>query len=100
MRRRKIFKALWKPQLYLGCERIPFVMAIMCSGIITMAGQTWPVKVAGVAFGVFLILVMRKINKNEPLAFLILIRYISHQKYYLSCAKYPSKPYKPQNLDL
>ena len=65
-----------------------------------MSGETWPVRLAGIVFGVVLIILMRRINKKEPLAFMILARYIAHQKYYLSCARYPSRQHKPNNLDL
>ena len=100
MRKRQILKALWKPQLLMGCERIPFIIILGCSGIIAMSGEGWWVRGSGVAFGVVIIILMRRINKNEPLAFKILARYAALQKYYLSCALYPSKPVKPNNRDL
>lgn len=100
MRKRQILKGLYKPQLLMGCERIPFIAVIGCSGIIIMSGQTWTVRGIGALFGVIVIIAMRKINKKEPLAFKIAARFAALQKYYLSCAIFPSKPHKPNNLDL
>lgn len=99
MRRRALPKALWKPQLLMGCEKIPWIIAAVCSGLIVMAAGTWMIRVAGLVFGITLILVIRLINKNEPWAFLIGSRYGVFQKFYLNVAKYPSKPYRPNNID-
>jgi type IV secretory pathway TrbD component len=92
-------KALWKPQLLMGCERIPWIMAAMISGVIIMAAQTWALRISGLVFGLLLIFLIRMINKKEPFAFKIAFRYGVFQKYYLNVAKYPSISYRLNNLD-
>lgn len=90
MEGRLILKALWKPQLYAGVELIPLVFIFFISGEIVMTAASIYLKLAGALFGLTLYVVLRKINKNEPYQFSILIRYISYQKFYLNIAKHGS----------
>ncbi|MCC2645746.1 MAG: hypothetical protein K0R94_1524 [Burkholderiales bacterium] len=99
MRRRALPKALWKPQLLMGCEKIPWIIAALCSGLIVMAAGTLVIRICGLIFGIALIIVIRLINRNEPWAFQIGSRYGLLQKFYLNVAKYPSAPYRPNNID-
>ncbi len=99
MRKRALPKSLWQPKLYWGCELIPWVFAAMTSGIIFMAAQTWFIRIAALVFGLLLMWIIRLINKKEPWAFKIISRYTVFQKYYLNIAKFPSRPYRPNNVD-
>ena len=100
MRRRQLLKSLWQPQLLMGCERMPWIIVAMCSGVIAMAASWWLIRVLGILFGIIVIFIRRSINKDEPLAFKIGIRYITHQKFYLNVARHPSRPYAVKNIDI
>lgn len=97
MREREIFRSLWKPQLYAGVELIPLMFILFISGEIVMNAMSLYLKLAGGVFGFLLYFIMRRINKNEPYQFSILIRYISYQSFYLNIAKFGSKSKKIHN---
>ena len=97
MRRTPLYRAAWKPTMLVGCERVPFVLVAIVSGILVMEGGFW-IKVIGAAFFVIGVGIMALINSKEPFAFAIGWRYLFYQDYYASHALYPGKPDRPNNF--
>jgi len=89
MERISLDRSLWKPVLFMGCERVPFLIVAVTSGLLIMEGSLW-VKIAGVIYFVIMVAVIAFLNANEPSLFTILWRYLwQYQNFYPSNALYP-----------
>lgn len=87
-----IHKSLYRPVLFVGCERIPFVIVTSIDGVVLMSYQS--IMVALIVFASYLILIglIRRVNVSDPQFFLCLYRYIRHyQDYYPANEFYPGK---------
>ncbi len=92
-----IYKSLYRPILFVGCERLPFTVITTLGGVIIMAHQS--IIVASIVFLCYLILVtlIRRINLVDPQFFRCLYRYTRYyQDYYPANEFYPGKPDSPQ----
>ena len=93
MRTTSINKSLYKPILFVGCERLPFTLIILIGGVVIMAYQSLIVCAAVLVFYFMGISLIRKVNKDDPQYFRCLWRYIQfYQDYYPANAFYPGKP--------
>ena len=97
MRRFPLYRALWKPQLYMGVEApVWLIIGLSCS-IMGYAATDWATRIYAAVLAVVLFVIGRIINAKEPQFFAIMFRYIKYQSHYLSVAKWPSTPDKPYN---
>ena len=97
MRRVPLRSAIWKPKLFMGCERVPFLIVVISSGLLIMEGGLW-VKIAGVIYFLIMVGIMALVNAKEPFFFQILWRYRSYQDFYPNNAMYPGRPSKAKNF--
>lgn len=87
-----IHKSLYRPVLFVGCERLPFVVVTSIGGVVLMSFQS--IMVACIVFAGYLILIglIRNVNATDPQFFLCLYRYIRYyQSYYPANEFYPGK---------
>lgn len=96
MQKMPLYRGLWKPILFMGCERTPFMLVAITSACLVLEGGLW-IKVFGIIYFIILIVVMAVINSKDPYYFQILWRYKSYQYFYLNNANYPGKPDNPNN---
>lgn len=95
---RYIIKALWKPKLYMGCERLPWLIVAFLSATSAYVAHDWLTRGLSLGFGLVLIATIAIINSKEPHFFAIWWRYLMHyQKYYPNVARYPSRRHKPSS---
>ena len=97
MRRVLLHRSLWKPILYLGCERAPFFLIAISSALLIMEGDLW-VKIGGAVYFAVMIGIIALITAGDPFRFKILWRYRLYQDFYPSHAMYPGKPDNPKNF--
>lgn len=97
MRRVAIHRSLWKPILFMGCERIPFLIVAVTSGLLILEGNTW-LKIAGIIYALSAIGAMALLNAREPLFFKIVLRYLKYQNFYANNAVYPGQADAPNNF--
>jgi len=97
MRRVPLYRSLWKPIMYMGCERVPFMVVLFSSALLVMQGGLW-VKVGGVVYFFIMVGIMAIVNSRDPFSFKILWRYKSYQDFYPSNALYPGKKDRPINF--
>ena len=81
----------------MGCERGPFMVVMLSSGLLIMQGGLW-VKIAGVIYFLIMIAIMAVINSKDPFFFQILWRYKSYQDFYPNIAMHPGRRDKPNNF--
>ena len=96
MRRVPLYRSVWKPILYLGCERAPFLLIAISSALLIMEGSLW-VKIGGIIYFAVMIGIFALINAKDPFIFKILWRYRLYQDFYPSHAMYPGKADDPKN---
>lgn len=97
MRRVPLYRSLWKPIMYMGCERTPFMVVLFSSALLVMQGGLW-VKISGVVYFFIMVGIMALVNSRDPFFFQILWRYKSYQDFYPSNALYPGKKDRPINF--
>lgn len=98
MNKHIILKSLYKPKLYLGCERNPFLIIFFVGGLVAfLAPDLWQKVIVGV-LAIISLGIVAFINSKEPRFFAMLARSRKYQKKYLAIPKYPSKPYRVNNL--
>lgn len=94
---RLIIKALYKPKLYMGCEKVPWLIVAGLSAIAAYVAQTWLTRGIAIFMGFGLIGIIAYINSKEPYFFAIWYRYLKYQKFYLNVAIHPGRNHKPSN---
>ncbi len=95
----KIHKSLYKPVLFVGCERLPFTLITMIGGIILMQYQNIYSIVIVLIFYIFSIASIRRINVNDPQFFMCLMRYVRYFKDYYSANEfYPGAVDNPRSF--
>jgi type IV secretory pathway TrbD component len=91
-----IHRALYRPALFVGCERLPFTLVVTLGGILIMAYQTLWITGVVLAFYLVSLVLIRRVNEHDPQFFRCLYRYVRYYKdYYPANAFYPGKADKP-----
>ncbi len=97
-RRIVIHKSLYRPILFVGCERLPFTLLITIGGMIIMSYQSLLISVNVLVFYIIGIMAIRRINTDDPQFFRCLFRYVRYYAdYYPANAFYPGRADRPQN---
>lgn len=94
---RFIIPALWRPKLYMGCEKTPWLIVAVLSSIATYVSQDWITRSLSIVIGLGLIAGIAVINSKEPYFFRMWWRYMRFQSYYPNVAGYPGRIYKPSS---
>lgn len=97
MRRTPMYRSLWKPIMFMRCERIPFLAVALSSGLLVMEGGLW-VKVGGIVYFAVAIALVGLANSKDSFFFQIIFRYVRYQDYYPSCALFPGRAERPHNF--
>lgn len=98
IRKVPIHKSLYKPLLFVGCERLPFTLIVTVGGVIIMAYINLYSIIAVLVFYLISIILVRRVNENDCQFFKCIYRYITeYQDFYASNAFYPGRMIKPKN---
>lgn len=96
LRTTPIHRSLYKPLLFMGCERLPFTLIVAIGGAIIMAYTNLLVTLGVLVFYLLCIGVIRRINETDPQYFWCLYRYLRYyQDYYPANEFYPGIADKP-----
>ena len=92
-------RSIWKPIMFMGCERTPFMIVAISSGLLIMNGG-FIGKIVGVVYFIVAISIIALLNRKDPQFFQILYRYtfLYKQDFYANNALYPSKADRPKNF--
>ncbi|MCX8514038.1 MAG: VirB3 family type IV secretion system protein [Burkholderiales bacterium] len=94
-----IHKSLYKPILFVGCERAPFTIIITICGVFMMLFPSFIMFIAVIIFYMLSLIGIRKINEADSQFFQCLYRYVRfYQDYYPANAFYPGRVDKPKSL--
>ena len=94
-----IYKALNRPILFVGCERLPFTVVTTLCGVILMTYQTLLVATIVLVLYLVFIALIRRVNIEDPQFFRCLYRYARYyQDYYPANEFYPGKVDAPQTF--
>ncbi len=92
MRKITIHKSLYRPVLFVGCERLPFTIVVTLGGVLIMAYQNITILIIVSVLYLTSLIIIRKINENDAQFFLILARFIRYTNdYYRSSEFYPGR---------
>lgn len=94
MRKLTVHRSLYRPILFVGCERLPFIVITTLGGVMIMAYQTLWMILAVLAFYLFSIIWVRRVNETDPQFFKCLYRYLRYYQDY-----YPANEFYPGRLD-
>ena len=76
----RIYGALWRARLWLGCERIPLVIAggsaLFCVPIAFHTNNLWWM-LAGLVYLTVVISLLRKLGEHDPHFFAVFLRFIN-----------------------
>lgn len=93
-----IHKSLYKPLLFVGCERLPFTIIVAIGGIITMSYVSLYAVFAVFLFYLVSLIFIRRVNENDGQFFKCMYRYVAkYQDYYPANAFYPGRSDKPES---
>ena len=93
-----IHKSLYKPALFVGCERLPFTLLVTIGGVILMAYQALWVFVCVFMYYALVIILIRRVNENDAQFFKCLARYlVYYADYYPANEFYPGRMDKPSS---
>ena len=96
VRKITIHKSLYKPALFVGCERLPFTLIVTIGGVLIMAYQNLITFILVLIFYLFSIILIRRVNENDPQFFRCLFRYLRfYTDYYPANEFYPGLVDKP-----
>jgi type IV secretory pathway TrbD component len=88
-----IHRSLYKPLLFVGCERLPFTLIVVIGGAVIMAYMSLFVTLSVLVFYLVSIILIRRVNESDPQYFRCLYRYLRYyQDYYPSSEFYPGVP--------
>ncbi|MBP9742402.1 MAG: VirB3 family type IV secretion system protein [Burkholderiales bacterium] len=90
-----IYKSLYKPVLFMGCERLPFTLMVTVGGVLIMAYQTLLVFIGVLAFYLVGIILIRRVNEDDPQFFKCLMRYLHLYRDF-----YPANEFYPGEADV
>lgn len=87
-----IYQSLYKPVLFVGCERLPFTIIVAFGGVILMNYHSLFVAFLVLIYYSISLVLVRRVNSHDPQFFLCLYRYIRYfEDYYPSNEFYPGK---------
>lgn len=93
-----IHKSLYKPLLFVGCERLPFTLIIAIGGVIIMAYVSLYAVFAIFLFYVLSIILVRRVNEVDCQFFKCMYRYVTkYQDYYPANSFYPGRSDKSES---
>ena len=93
-----IHKSLYKPALFVGCERLPFTIVATIGGIMLMAYQNLISFILVLSFYLLSLVLIRRVNENDPQFFKCLVRYLyRYSDYYPANEFYPGRMDKPHS---
>ncbi len=96
LRTTPIHRSLYKPLLFVGCERLPFTLIVAIGGAVIMAYMSLFVTLAVLVFYLVSMILIRRINETDPQYFRCLYRYLRYyQDYYPANEFYPGIPDQP-----
>ena len=91
-----IHKSLYKPALFVGCERLPFTIIVTVGGVVMTAYQNLVAFIMVLLFYLIGIVLIRRVNDSDPQFFRCLVRYLSfYSEYYPANEFYPGRVDKP-----
>lgn len=86
----QIHKSLYKPVLFVGCERLPFTLITLICGLIIMEYQSLLSVVLSITVYLGGVIMIRRINMHDIQFFQCLYRYLRfYTDYYPVHAFYP-----------
>lgn len=92
LKKTPIYQSLYKPILFVGCERLPFTVIVTLGGVILVNYHSLWVAILVFIFYVVSIMLIRRVNIEDPQFFLGLYRYIRYlDDYYPANEFYPGK---------
>ena len=94
-----IHKSLYKPVLFVGCERLPFTLVTLFCGLIIMEYQSTISILISLFIYLISIIMVRRVNIEDAQFFQCLYRYIRYYSdYYPANAFYPGTKDKIQGI--
>lgn len=91
-----IHRSLYRPILFVGCERLPFMLIITIGGVMIMVYQNLLVLLGVLFFYLLSLILIRRVNEEDPHFFKCLYRYVRYyEDYYPANGFYPGKLDKP-----
>lgn len=101
LKKTRVYQSLYKPVLFVGCERLPFTVIVAIGGIILMNYHSLLIAVLVFIFYCTSILLIRRVNTEDPQFFLCLYRNIRYfVEYYPANEFYPGKNSKFQQWSI
>lgn len=94
LRQIPIYRALSRPELILGCEREPILLAGLMTAILIFVASTLLSAVIGVALWFVCFALFRKMAKADPQMSKLYIKHIRYKAYYQP----RSTPFAPSAL--
>lgn len=93
-----IHKSLYKPVLFVGCERLPFTIVATIGGVMLMSYLNLYAIILVLLFYVISIVLIRRVNETDSQFFKCLYRYVRYYNdYYPANAFYPGRKDIPKN---
>ena len=89
MQRMPFQRSISKPIMMMGCERVPFYIIALTSGLLIMEGG-WIIKAIGLFYFLLMVGIVSFLNSKDPFLFHILYRYYKYEDFYANNALYPS----------
>lgn len=95
LKKNLVYQSLYKPILFVGCERLPFTIIVAIGGMVLMNYHTLLVAIMVLIFYCISIVLIRRVNAEDPQFFLCLYRYLRYfEDYYPANEFYPGKNFK------
>jgi type IV secretory pathway TrbD component len=92
----KIHRALYKPLLFVGCERLPFTVITLICGLLIIQIPVLLTFILVSIFYMVAIALVRNINKTDPQFFYCMYRYLFYlADYYTVNGFYSSYKLRP-----
>ena len=90
------YKSLYVPVLFVGCEKLPFIVVVTIGGVLIMAYQNMYVFIFVFLFYITSIMLIRRVNEQDSQFFSCLFRYLfTYMDYYPAHEFYPGRSDKP-----
>lgn len=92
LKKTPIYHSLYKPVLFVGCERLPFTIIAALGGIVLVNYHTLLASVMVVLFYLVGIVLIRRVNAEDVQYFTCLYRYVRYyEDYYPANEFYPGR---------
>jgi type IV secretion system protein TrbD len=76
------YRALHRPNLFLGGEREPVMCIGIISGGLIISSQNWPATVVGLCVWFLSLAIFRLMGKIDPYLVRVYLRHLKYQNYY------------------